>query len=1178
MEKKLLLGFPARGNLKKLCRIMRFTILILIVTAITASAKSYSQVKRMDINLGNSTIEEVMRYVEEKSEFVFLYRNEDIDLQKEVDINLLNASIEQILDKIFDGTDLIYDVYERQIVIQKSTEKSIAPPQQKSITGKVTDNLGSPLPGVTVLVKNSTVGTVTDSDGNFQLIIPEGAETLVFSFVGMQSQEIVIDGKEQFLVVMNEEEIGLQEVVVVGYGTQKKANLTGAVDQVTSEVFENRTMTNVTQGLKGVVPNLNITLLDGRPNQSPSYNIRGTTSIGQGGNALVLIDGVEGDPSLINPNDIESISVLKDAASASIYGARGAFGVVLITTKNPSKEKTKVTYSANFSIKNPVVLPDYVWDGYTWAKMFNEATYNWEGSYPSKANKTIRFSQEYLEELKYRSEHPNEFTEQWEINPANGEYVYYYSTDWYDLLYKDYTTSNEHNVTLTGSSQTTSYMITGRYLGQKGIFTYNSDDYEMLNFRAKGSVQVFPWLVVENNSQYSDMKYHTPLNVGEGSGIWRNIADEGNPMSPMFNPDGTLTHTSVYQVGDMWYGKNGYDNTKRVFKSTTGFTAKFYQDKWRIKGDFTFQNNDDNEKRRRVPVPYDKSPGVTSYVGTSTNDLRDIWRETKYMAANLYTEYEKLFNEAHYFKAMIGYNYEQSLYKKLEAERNGLIFEDAIDLSLALGEDINVDGSYEKWNILGGFSRINYSYKDKYLFEVNGRYDGSSKFPANERYAFFPSYSVGWRISNESFWNVSEELISNLKLRASYGSLGNGNIASYVYQEIFNISQSGRKLGGTKPQLTSRPSVLPDGLTWETSTTTNVGLDVAMASGRLIFVGDMYVRNTTDMFTIGMTLPAVFGATAPKGNYADLETKGWEVSVTWRDGFNLKSKPFNYDVRLTLADNKAVVTKYNNPEKNLDDYYEGMVVGEIWGYTNDGFFKDQADIDNHADQSWFKTTNARIIFPGDVKLKDINGDGKIDPGTNRVDNPGDRKIIGNESPRYMFGINLGADWNNFFFSAFFQGIGKQDWFPSSESSVFWGQYNRPYNPLPRWHLDNHWTPENTDAYLPRYVGRVANRSGGILRNNPQTAYLQNIAYIRLKNFQFGYNLPSTLISKIGAESGKIYISGENLWTWSPLYKITKDLDVENTGPSDLKLSSGGSGDGYNYPMLKSLSFGLSVTF
>jgi hypothetical protein len=332
------------------------------------------------------------------------------------------------------------------------------------------------------------------------------------------------------------------------------------------------------------------------------------------------------------------------------------------------------------------------------------------------------------------------------------------------------------------------------------------------------------------------------------------------------------------------------------------------------------------------------------------------------------------------------------------------------------------------------------------------------------------------------------------------------------------------------------------------------------------------------MFTIGMTLPAVFGATAPKGNYADMETKGWELALTWRDKFSVSSKPFNYNVRFILADNKSVITRYNNPEKNLDDYYEGMVVGEIWGYTNEGFFVDQADIDNHADQSRFKATNAGIYYPGDIKLKDLNDDGKINPGTNRVDNPGDRKIIGNESPRFTYGTNIGADWNGFFLSAFFQGVLKQDWWPNSESAPFWGQYNRPYNYLPRWHLDNHWTPENPDAYMPRYVGRVANRSGGILRNNPQTDYLQNIAYIRLKNFQFGYNLPANIISKIGAENLRVYCSGENLWTWSSLYKITRDIDVENTGPSDLKLSDGGAGDGYNYPMLKSLSFGLSVTF
>ncbi|QIA08345.1 TonB-dependent receptor [Draconibacterium halophilum] len=1163
------------------------TVLMLIVFA-TSAADSYSQATKFNLRLNNVSVKQVFQEIENNSEFILLYNEKNVELNRKVSINVNDKTVESILDQLFKVTDNTYKIYDRQIVIledenadvhstfEKYAEMELVEQQQKEISGIVREEDGNPLPGVSVIVKGTSIGTVTDTDGRFTLSIPLSAEVLAFSFIGMQSQEIPIGDKTEFAVSLSEEEIGLDEVVVVGYGTQKKANLTGAVDQVTGEVFENRAMSNITQGLQGVMPNLNITLPDGKPNTSPSYNIRGTTSIGQGGNALVLIDGVEGDPSLINPNDIESISLLKDAASASIYGARAVFGVVLITTRNPSKEKTSITYSGNIAMKSPVVIPDYVWDGYTWAKMFNEATYNWEGSYPSKANKTIRFSQEYLEELKRRSENPDAYTKDWDVNPENGEYVYYGSTDWYDLLYKDFTTANDHNITVSGSSETTSFMISGRYLGQNGLYTYNTDDYEMLNFRAKGSIQVFPWLRFDSNSQYSSSKYHNPLQTGEGGNVWRNIADEGNPMSPLFNPDGTLTHTSVYHVGNMWYGKSGYDLSKRVFKSTNGFVAQFLDNKLRVKGDFTFQNTNDDQKRIRVKVPYDKSPGVTSYVGTKYDDILDIWRNTKYTALNIYSEYENTLNEKHFFKILVGYNYEESLYRKLEAERNGLIFEDAIDISLALGEDINVDGSYTAWNILGGFSRLNYSFKDRYLFEVNARYDGSSKFPSNERYALFPSYSIGWRISNESFWNVSDDLISNLKLRASYGSLGNGNIAAYVYQEIFEIGQSGDILGGTKPQTTSKPEVIPDGLTWETATTFNIGLDIAMASNRLIFVGDIYQRDVTDMFTIGMTLPAVFGATAPKGNYADMETKGWEVALSWRDKFILKSKPFNYNLRLTLADNKSVITRYNNPDKNLDDYYEGMVVGEIWGYTNDGFFEDQADIDSHADQSRFKTTNARIIFPGDIKLKDINGDGKVDPGTNRFDDPGDRKIIGNEAPRYTFGINLGADWNSFFFSTFFQGVGRQDWYPSREASAFWGQYNRPYNPLPRWHLDNHWTPENPDAYMPRYVGRVANRSGGILRDNPQTDYLQNIAYIRLKNIQVGYNLPMSLISKIGAQNAKVYFSGENLWTWSPLYKITRDLDVENTGARDALL--GGTGDGYNYPMLKSLSIGLTVTF
>jgi len=1054
--------------------------------------------------------------------------------------------------------------------------------QAIKITGMVTDiTTGEPIAGANVLIEGTTIGVVTDMEGKFSLDVANTDAVVIISFLGYVSERITIKEQTSFEVKLLQDATKLNEVIVVGYGTQKKLNLTAAVDQISNEALENRAVPNLTQGLQGVMPNLNIRLLDGKPIQSPSYNIRGTTSIGQGGSALILIDGVEGDPSLLNPNDIASVSMLKDAASASIYGARGAFGVVLITTKRPTKGKTSVTFSSSYSIKEPIAVPNFVTDGYTWVKMFSEAFQNGDGSFPQNINKTLKFSQAYLDEFKRRSESGEAYNTV-EIDPVTGEYVYYGSTDWYGQLYKKSTAATENNIAITGSGEKASYLVSGRFLNQDGLFRYNSDDYSMKNFRAKGSIQVLPWLQIDNNADYSEMLYHNPMNVGEGSGIWRNIGDEGHPNGTMFNPDGSLTMVSVYGVGDLWYGKNGIDTKRKVFKNSTGFTSSFFNNTYRIKGDFTFSNTNNNVKTKRVQVPYSNKPGVTAYVGTTTNDLAYDQRETQYLAGNLYTEYENTLNDAHYLKFMAGYNYEQSTYNRLAVQRNGIIYQDATDLNLVLGQSIVTGGGYEKWAILGGFSRLNYSFKDRYLIEVNARYDGSSKFPTDQRYAFFPSLSGGWRISKESFWKVSPKLLSDLKIRASYGSLGNGNINSYIYQEQFSISQSSYILNGVKPQQTSKPIVLPDGITWETSTTTHLGLDFSMLSDRLRFVGDMYVRNTTDMFTIGLTLPATFGATAPKGNYADLETKGWELSLSWRDKFNVASKPLNYNFRFTLADNKAKITRYNNPDKLLSDYYEGQVIGEMWGYTTEGFFIDQADIDAHAKQSpQMRASPTNIWFPGDIKLLDANGDGFVNVGKNTVADPGDRKIIGNNAPHYMFGINLGADWNNFFFSAFLQGVGKQQWYPSTESEVFWGQYNRPYNNIPEFHMDNMWTPENVDAYFPRTMSRAASNNTSRELGVVQTKYLQNIAYIRLKNIQIGYNLPQQLISKIGANDIKVYMSGENLWTYSPLYKLVGKghIDVENTGPSDQVFNPGGnSGDGYNYPMLKSVSFGLSVTF
>lgn len=1052
-----------------------------------------------------------------------------------------------------------------------------------TVSGKVVDEKGEPLPGASVHVKQLNKAVQSSPDGSFSITVPAGTYDIVVSFISYATvnyeRTVVREGETTPLNVVLKGEAGsLNEVLVVGYGTQKRENSTGAVDQITAKNIENRPITNLTQGLQGLLPNLNLKMMDGKPTQSPSYNIRGTTSIGQGGSALVLIDGFEGDPSLLNPNDVESVSILKDAASAAIYGARGVFGVVLITTKKAVKGRTNISYSSNYAIKSPLQVPDYVTDGYTWSKMFAEAFINGDGAFPQNANKTQKFSQAYLDEFKRRSESGQPYN-QVEVDPITGEYTYYGSTDYYAELYKKNTASLENNLSVSGGSDKASFLVSGRMLKQEGLFKYNSDDYDMKNIRARGSVQVFPWLSIENNADYSIMKYHNPINVGEGGGIWRNIADEGKPTVPLFNPDGTLTFASAYTIGDFIYGKNGIDTKREVFRNITSLRSNFFNNKFRVNADFTFRNTNNDKEQKRVQVPYSSTRGLTSFVGTATNDLLFDMQETKYLATNIYAEYENRFGADHYLKAMAGYNYEESTYNRVSVQRNGLIFEDATDLNLALGQSITTGGGYEQWAILGGFSRLNYSFKDRYLIEVNARYDGSSKFPSNQRYGFFPSVSGGWRINKEPFWNVSDQLVSDLKLRASYGSLGNGNIASYAFQETFNIKQSDMILNGTRPQTTQSPAVLPNGLTWETSTTSNFGLDLTMLGGRLTFTGDMYTRKTKDMFTVGLTPPAVFGADVPKGNYANLTTKGWELSLGWNDRIGNGDKPFSYNVRLTLSDNKSKIDKYNNPDKLLSDYYEGQTLGEIWGYETEGFFIDEADIASHAKQDpQMRASPTGKWFPGDIKLKDLNGDGFINVGENKVGNSGDRKIIGNSAPRYMYGINLGANYHNFSFSVFFQGIAKQQWYPSTETEMFWGQYNRPYNNIPTFHVGNMWTPENTDAYFPRTMSRAASSNTNRTLGVAQTRYLQNVAYLRMKNIQVGYTLPGKWINKIGVRSAKVFLSGENLFTYSPMYKVVKNtIDVENAVPSDQDLNKDSkNGDGYNYPLMKAVSFGLNI--
>lgn len=1063
-----------------------------------------------------------------------------------------------------------------------------------SVTVKVTDKAGA-MPGAGILVKGTTNGQITGADGTATLTNVAPDAVLVVTFVGYQTVEIPVKGRANLNVTL-EDSLTLDEIVVVGYGTQKKANLTGAVDQVGSETFEGRSNANLTQMLQGQVPNLNLKFKDGRPNSSPSYNIRGTTSIGQGGSALILIDGVEGDPSLLNPNDIESVSVLKDAASSAIYGSRAPYGVVLITTKTANQGKPTVSYQANLTFEKPTTIPEYVSNGYTWADHFYKAFYNYNFSNPSGINKTMEFSTAWLAEYQRRNETGNYevLVSDGSIGTA-GRWLYFIEgEDYIGKLYRNHMTSQTHNISVSGSDDKFDYYVSGRYYGNNGIFDtdVNPESYKILNGRMKMGYKVTPWLRISNNTDISWTKYVMPQTYSEGNGnIWRNIADEGHPCSPIWNPDGTLSHSAVYSVGDYLYGHSNRGYINRQVKTTFAAQAKFLDDRLRLNADFTYRNKDFNTTVKKVKSEFSRYEGVSETITGTQSYLSETIRNYEYLATNEYVEFEDTFADKHYFKALLGYNYEQETYKNTYSYNDDLLTPDVTNINLAMGIDNrSITGDYYRWRTVGAFARINYAFADRYLLEVNGRYDGSSKFPQRQRWAFFPSVSVGWRLTEEPWFNVNKDAVSNIKFRASFGALGNSNVGNYAYDETFSFD-NGRIINGAKVRYTSAPSPIPESLTWETAQTLDFGLDMSFLKGRLSFTGDYYIRKTLDMYTVGPTLPDVFGASSPKGNYAEMTTRGYEMTIRWNDSFNLAGKPFNYGLKASLVDYKSVIDKYNNGTKSLStaayntSYYEGMVVGEIWGFVSNGLWQNQAEIDAAeagalaAGQKYYnplmQTSKTYKLYPGDIKFEDLNGNGYIDRGQNTVDDPGDRKIIGNSEPRYIYSFGIDLEWNNIFLSAFFQGVGKQDWYPSNESSVIWGQYNRPYAQMPKWHLNNYWTEDNPDAYLPRYAGYYAPFYKGT--NNANTRYLMDVSYIRLKNLQVGYTLPSKWTDAIRMKKVSIFFSGENLWTWSPMYKYTRDIDVTaNIYGTDSVLSS--TGDGFNYPTLRSYSLGLNITF
>ena len=1044
--------------------------------------------------------------------------------------------------------------------------------QQTGLSGRVVDSDGQPITNATVALQGTNRAVSTDEDGAFVLETDRTDVTLVVSYIGFATTTYQVEGSTKGIVIALESQNDLDEVVVVGYGTQKKINLTGAVSQINSEVLENRPQPNITRMLQGTLPNLNLKMTDGNPTKGAAFNIRGATSIGAGGNAMVLIDGVEGDPNLLNPNDVESVTVLKDASSAAIYGSRAAFGVVLITTKDVGNGKPRLDVRLSQSVNQRTVVPELVTDGYTWAKNFDDAFYAWYDykTHPITVNANFPFSLEYLERFKNHNPADGDVI----FNESLGRYEYFGNTDWFAELHRDRMPATEASITASGGNEKAKYFVSGLYYHQDGIFKYTPDDFDKWNVRAKGEVNLTDWLKFDNNFDLSTYQYEYPLLANGDAGIWRYWAVGGFPIATMYNPDGTFTRQAVQSGASFVDGSSRSNQDRFYIRTTPSITAKPLGDLLTLKANFSYAKTFNKDKRYNNYIYSSDMPGESSRFGNSL--YRTLTDNTSYWGANLTAEVKKTFNDAHDFGALVGYNIESNRFETFDAERDGLLVPGKPDFNLMDGLNYNITGGGNEWKYLGVFYRLTYAYKNRYLVELNGRYDGSSKFPENQRYGFFPSASAGWNISEEAFMENSRSWMDNLKLRASYGSLGNGNVDPYRYMEVMSVAKTSVILNGVQTPYTSIPGVIPDGLTWEKATTLDFGLDATLFRGRFNFTFDWYNRITTDMFTVGQPLPNVFGAAVPYGNYADLKTNGWELTLGWQDRFDVGGSPLNYSIGGSLWDNQSEILKFNNPEHLLSDYYEGQKVGDIWGYETLGFFASDEEAANWADQTFLLNSNTNEYLAGDLKFADRDGNGVINEGKNTLEDPGDRMIIGNTSPRYQYGFSISGNWKGIGISAFIQGIAKRDWYFAPEADLFYGPYNRPYGFQPTMMMDDHWTEDNPNGYWPRYRGYTAlgtNRSLGA----PQTKYLQDASYLRVKDITINYSFPEAWVNKIGAGRAMIYISGQNLFTFSGLYKHTKNFDpeiIEN--PAGEMTSSHGQGDAY--PMLKSYTIGLNLSF
>lgn len=1186
-------------------------IITAVVFCILSASAAFAQ--NINLQLRDVTVQDAITALNNAENYSVILNAQDVDLNRKVSVSATNASINDVLAQIFAGQDVAYSVNGRTIsVAKKSPVKAAA----RSLKGKVVDQMGEGLIGASIMVKGTTKGFITDLDGGYEITGVDFPATLIVSYIGLQDKEIEVSGNEPapYVIVLNQSTV-LDEVVVVGYGIQKRVNVTGAVSVIDGKDLQNRPVTNAANAIQGADPSLLMTFGSGSiESKNYSITIRGNATIGSGDvTALVIVDGIEGSLTQVNPNDIESISVLKDASACAIYGAKASAGVVLITTKSGAEGKAKVNYTGRVSVSQNTTSTDFMTSGYDYVTFTNEFARNFYGY------NTWGYTDEQMQMLyERRNDKTENPSRPWVIPDNSGKYTYLYlgNFDWYGFLFKRNRPETEHNLSIKGGTDKVKYFVSGRYLYREGFFNAGSEDfYNGVNFRAKVDAKVAKWLDLSTNVSFE----HTAYDYGgfweqDGSegymsqGILYNLTQNVSPTYVPFNPDGTLNAVPGYMAdatsplfsgryGPMVAKTNTNSRQNNYITVSNRLTFKI-ADGLKFVTDYTYRRRDRSYKYRSVQTPnsYDNvnrrlyvssskdADGNTVYGNPGyfyNGSVYDFTREYRIFQntheANAYLAFNRTFGD-HSVGVTAGANFVDSYQNTITIQQDGSMNSDMSYIDMAQGTISTAKETITSYRTLGFFARANYDYKGRYLVELSGRYDGTSRFAKGSRWGFFPSASAGWRISEEPFFEPAKAYVNNLKIRLSYGALGNQQVGNYYYIDTISTGSLSYTFDGTnKAQYASASAPKSSGLTWETQITKNLGIDAGFLKSRLNLSADFYIRDTKNMLASANTLPVVYGAAEPKENCADLRTMGYELSLSWRDGAMVAGKALNYGVSVSLGDYKTVITKYNNEQNLINTYYVGKTLGEIWGYRSGGLFQSDEEAAEYEASIDCSVVNKRVfgsaapynhLMSGDVKYLDLNDDKKIDAGKGTLENPGDREVIGNSLPRYIYSLKGDLNWYGVDFSIFFQGVGKINWMPSGYDGYFFGPYSYQRPTFIASNIESiSWSTaegaDNSKAYFPRRRSRGLDSTGLVTSDR----YLQNAAYLRLKNLTIGYTLP---IRSKAIEKARIYFSGENLFYLSPMKKYTKTVDPE--------VATTDATYGTMYPYSKTFTMGIDITF